>query len=128
MKAMGGRRSMRITRADMTARILGMLIALCVLAGSFRGVRYGAAWWFCDHPAGIRDTLEIYARQGQLKSFFGMLTDSRSFLSYVRHDYFRRIACDLVADWVDRGEYMGNAPALLDAICCGNARAFCTRD
>ena len=101
---------------------------LCVLAGSFRGVRYGAAWWFCDHPAGIRDTLEIYARQGQLKSFFGMLTDSRSFLSYVRHDYFRRIACDLVADWVDRGEYMGNAPALLEAICCGNARAFCTRN
>ncbi len=100
---------------------------LCVVAGSFRGVRCGAAWWFCDHLSGIRDTLEIYARQGQLKSFFGMLTDSRSFLSYVRHDYFRRIACDLVAGWVDRGEYYGDAKALLEAISCGNARTFCTR-
>ena len=100
---------------------------LCVVAGSFRGVRCGAAWWFCDHPAGIRETLEIYARQGQLASFFGMLTDSRSFLSYVRHDYFRRIACDLVADWVNKGEYFGDAAALLKAVSCGNARDFCSR-
>ena len=99
---------------------------LAALAGSFYGVRTGAAWWFNDHTAGIRNTLEIVARQGSLSSFFGMLTDSRSFLSYVRHDYFRRIACDLVAEWVEKGEYSGNAKRLLERISSLNAGNYCT--
>ena len=99
---------------------------LAALAGSFYGVRTGAAWWFNDHTAGIRNTLEIVARQGSLSSFFGMLTDSRSFLSYVRHDYFRRIACDLVAEWVNKGEYFGDAKRLLERISSQNAGNYCT--
>jgi glucuronate isomerase len=99
---------------------------LAIAAGCFRGVRLGAAWWFCDHLAGIRETLEIYARQAQLSSFFGMLTDSRSFLSYVRHDYFRRIAADLIAEWVDKGEYSGNASSVMEKISCRNAMDYCT--
>ena len=105
----------------------GSAETLAISAGCFRGVRLGAAWWFCDQLAGIRDTLEIYARQGQLSSFFGMLTDSRSFLSYVRHDYFRRIAADLLAGWVDNGEFSGDAAAILGKISCYNAMEYCTQ-
>ena len=104
----------------------GSAESLAIAAGCFRGVRLGAAWWFCDHLAGIRETLEIYARQAQLSSFFGMLTDSRSFLSYVRHDYFRRIAADLIAEWVDKGEYSGNASSVMEKISCRNAMDYCT--
>jgi len=79
------------------------------IAGAFRGVRCGAAWWFCDHKRGIREQLEIFAENATLGAFPGMLTDSRSFLSYVRHEYFRRILCDLVGEWVEKGEYEMNS-------------------
>ncbi|MBO4327213.1 MAG: glucuronate isomerase [Clostridia bacterium] len=104
----------------------GSIEPLAAAAGCFRGVRLGAAWWFNDHEAGIRETLEIAARQGSLSSFFGMLTDSRSFLSYVRHDYFRRIASDLVASWIDKGEFMGSGEDVLGKISCFNAMNYCT--
>ena len=75
------------------------------IAGAFPHVHCGAAWWFCDHKRGIREELEIIAENGVLGTFYGMLTDSRSFLSYARHDYFRRILCSLVGEWVERGEF-----------------------
>ena len=93
------------------------------VAASFPGVRCGAAWWFCDHKRGIRRQLEVYAESAMLGTFPGMLTDSRSFLSYVRHDYFRRLLCDLVGAWVDDGEYDRAAAApLVRRLCYDNAK------
>lgn len=76
---------------------------LAVLQGSFSQdgiaskVQLGPAWWWCDHPIGIRNTLECIASFGVLSRFIGMTTDSRSILSFVRHDYFRRLLCA----WLD---------------------------
>ncbi len=75
------------------------------VAGAFPNVRCGAAWWFCDHKRGIREEMEIIAENSALGSFLGMLTDSRSFLSYARHDYFRRIAADILGRVGKRREY-----------------------
>lgn len=75
------------------------------IAGSFPGVQCGAAWWFCDHKRGICDAIETIAENSCLGSFLGMLTDSRSFLSYARHDYFRRILSSIVGSWVEKGEF-----------------------
>lgn len=75
------------------------------IAGAFPNVRCGAAWWFCDHKRGIREQTEIIAEYSSLGSFLGMLTDSRSFLSYARHDYFRRLLADLLGEWAENGEY-----------------------
>ncbi|HEX2925654.1 MAG TPA: glucuronate isomerase [Ruminiclostridium sp.] len=68
-------------------------------------VQFGAAWWFNDHKEGITSHLKAIADQGMLAYFVGMFTDSRSFLSYVRHDYFRRILCSFVGELVDKGEF-----------------------
>lgn len=95
------------------------------VAGAFPGVRLGAAWWFCDHKRGIIEQLETIAENGSVGEFLGMLTDSRSFLSYARHDYFRRILCTLIGDWVEKGEYNADsAVKLAERICCGNIRAL----
>ncbi len=75
------------------------------IAGAFPGVRCGAAWWFCDHKRGIEQQLRVIAENGCLGAFYGMLTDSRSFLSYARHDYFRRILCNQIGEWVEAGEF-----------------------
>ena len=73
--------------------------------GSVAGkMQYGAAWWFLDQQDGIRQQLDALSRLGLLSRFVGMLTDSRSFLSYPRHEYFRRILCDLLGQEVERGE------------------------
>lgn len=96
---------------------------LASIAGSFPGVRLGAAWWFCDHRRGIREQLEVIAEQSPIGTFPGMLTDSRSFLSYARHDYFRRILCDLLGRWVEEGECeMENALRLAKRLCYENAK------
>ena len=98
-----------------------MTDSLISLAGSFRGVTFGAAWWFCDHKRGIEKVINTIADVGYLGAFTGMLTDSRSFLSYARHEYFRRILCSVVAKWVDDGEYPEeSAKVLLARICSGN--------
>jgi len=99
------------------------------ISGAFPGVRLGAAWWFCDHKRGIRDQLETIAENGSLGEFLGMLTDSRSFLSYARHDYFRRILCSLIGEWVEKGEYNADSAfKLAERICCGNARGIIRRE
>lgn len=84
----------------------------------------GAAWWFCDHKRGIEDQLNMVAETGHIGTFLGMLTDSRSFLSYARHEYFRRILCDVVGKWVDQGEFAGgkHAEMLIQNICYQNIR------
>ncbi len=75
------------------------------IAGAFPNVRCGASWWFCDHKRGIENEIRIIAENASLGNFYGMLTDSRSFLSYVRHDYFRQILCNVIGQWVEAGEY-----------------------
>ncbi|MBN2651036.1 MAG: glucuronate isomerase [Spirochaetales bacterium] len=81
------------------------------LAQSFQGggikgkMQYGPAWWFLDNFSGISDHLEIIASQSSLFTFAGMVTDSRSLLSYSRHDYFRRILCNFIAKKVDAGVF-----------------------
>jgi glucuronate isomerase len=68
-------------------------------------IQQGSAWWFNDHKPGMIEQMTSLASLGLLGNFIGMLTDSRSFLSYTRHEYFRRIMCNLIGGWVDNGEY-----------------------
>jgi len=99
------------------------LAAVSTIAGSFRNVICGAAWWYNDQKRGIREQMEIIAETGYIGSFLGMLTDSRSFMSYPRHDYFRRILCSMLGEWVEGGEYEHSAAfKLAEAISCGNIR------
>lgn len=79
-------------------------------------VQLGAAWWFNDHKEGIYSHLSSIANQGMLAYFVGMLTDSRSFLSYVRHDYFRRILCSFIGQLVDNGEFENDESLLKEII------------
>ncbi|MCO6540767.1 MAG: glucuronate isomerase [Lactobacillus sp.] len=67
-------------------------------------LQLGCAWWFNDTREGMREQLRIMAQQSLLANFVGMLTDSRSFLSYSRHEYFRRVLCELIGEWVERGQ------------------------
>ena len=97
-------------------------------AGKTRGrLQLGAAWWFLDHADGIREQLRLTALTGSLGFFNGMLTDSRSFVSYARHDYFRRVLCSVVGAWVENGLYP-NDPALLgrliENICYRNPKNY----
>ena len=91
---------------------LGTLIG-CFQSDEVPGkIQHGSAWWFNDTKSGMEDQMRSLANLGLLGNFVGMLTDSRSFLSYARHDYFRRIFCNLVGNWVENGEYPDNDAAL----------------
>ena len=68
-------------------------------------IQQGSAWWFNDNRQGMVEQMTGLANQGLLGNFIGMLTDSRSFVSYPRHEYFRRIMCNLIGGWVENGEY-----------------------
>lgn len=68
-------------------------------------IQHGSAWWFNDNKIGMEAQIKSLASLGNLSGFVGMLTDSRSFLSYTRHEYFRRILCDIIGGWVDNGEF-----------------------
>ena len=90
-------------------------------------VQHGSAWWFNDHKRGMIDQLTNLAAGGYLAGFVGMLTDSRSFLSYARHEYFRRILCDLIGKWVENGEFPNDDAALrsiVEGICFHNAKKY----
>ncbi len=81
------------------------------MIGAFQGpgvpgkLQHGSAWWFNDNKTGMQDHLVSLANLSLLGNFIGMLTDSRSFLSYPRHEYFRRILCNLIGSWVENGQY-----------------------
>ena len=93
------------------------------IAGAFRGVSLGAAWWFNDHESGIRKQLQVMAETGALGRFYGMLTDSRSFLSYARHDYFRMILSSVLGEWFERGALSyENAERIAKKVAYLNAR------
>jgi len=106
---------------------------LGTLANSFQGseipgkIQHGSAWWFNDNKTGMIDQMVSLANLGLLGNFVGMLTDSRSFLSYARHDYFRRILCNLIGNWVENGEYPANEAALkriVEGISFYNAKRY----
>lgn len=75
-------------------------------------IQQGSAWWFNDNKQGMVDQLTSLANLSLLGNFIGMLTDSRSFLSYTRHEYFRRILCNLIGGWVENGEYPNDEKTL----------------
>ena len=90
-------------------------------------LQHGSAWWFNDHKQGMLDQLKCHANLGMLGNFIGMLTDSRSFLSYTRHEYFRRILCSLIGEWVECGEYPNDEKVLeglVRDICYNNAKHY----
>ena len=90
-------------------------------------IQFGSGWWFVDQKEGMLQQMTDLANLGLLSTFIGMLTDSRSFLSYTRHEYFRRVLCQLVGGWVEKGE----APAdykllgsIIQDICYNNANHY----
>ena len=90
-------------------------------------IQHGSAWWFNDNKQGMREQMISLANLGVLGNFIGMLTDSRSFLSYTRHEYFRRILCGLIGEWVESGEYPDDEEALSEivkGICYDNAKRY----
>ena len=84
---------------------IGTIIGCFQDASNIGKIQQGSAWWFNDHKTGMIDQMTSLANLGLLGNFIGMLTDSRSFLSYTRHEYFRRILCELIGGWVENGEY-----------------------
>ncbi len=84
---------------------IGTIIGCFQDASNIGKIQQGSAWWFNDHKTGMIDQMTSLANLGLLSNFVGMLTDSRSFLSYTRHEYFRRILCELLGNWVENGEY-----------------------
>lgn len=85
--------------------VIDTIIACFQNAEAYGYVQHGAAWWFNDHKDGIRTHIRSLAANGLLANWVGMLTDSRSFVSYTRHDYFRRILCDYLGTLVENGEF-----------------------
>ena len=84
--------------------------ALAALIGVFQGgatpgrIQFGAAWWFNDQKTGVERQLESLANVGLLSQFVGMVTDSRSFLSFSRHEYFRRVLCNFLGERIKTGD------------------------
>lgn len=90
-------------------------------------IQFGSGWWFNDHRDGMEEQLQALANLGVLGKFVGMLTDSRSFVSYPRHEYFRRIFCNLIGKWVENGEYPNDREALgtiVRGVCHDNAEVY----
>ena len=110
---------------------------LAAVAGCFQDdsaagkIQFGSAWWFNDHYEGMKLQMKTLASIGVLSRFVGMLTDSRSFLSYPRHEYFRRILCEVVGEWIDKGmalaDYENIGPMIQD-ICFNNVWAYLNMD
>lgn len=105
------------------------------MLGCFQGsevpgkVQFGSGWWFNDQKDGMNRQMIALANLGLLSRFVGMVTDSRSFLSYTRHEYFRRILCNLVGEWVENGEAPNDLPLLgkmAQDICYNNAKNYFT--
>ncbi|MDD2362230.1 MAG: glucuronate isomerase [Oscillospiraceae bacterium] len=90
-------------------------------------IQFGSGWWFNDQKDGMLAQMKALANLGVLSTFVGMLTDSRSFVSYPRHEYFRRILCNLIGGWVELGEYPDDHVVLekiIKGICYYNAKEY----
>ncbi len=90
-------------------------------------IQFGSGWWFNDNRDGMEEQMKALANLGLLSRFVGMLTDSRSFVSYTRHEYFRRIFCNLIGKWVEEGEYPYDEETLceiVEGVCYKNAKEY----
>ena len=96
--------------------------------GSIPGkIQFGSAWWFLDQKDGMERQLNALSSQGLLSRFVGMLTDSRSFLSFPRHEYFRRILCNLLGNDIEKGLLPNDLPLvgkMVEDICYNNAKHY----
>jgi len=107
--------------------ILGTIIGCFQGSGIPGKMQFGSGWWFNDQKDGMIKQLTALANLGLLSRFVGMLTDSRSFLSYTRHEYFRRILCNLIGEWVEAGEFPNDIVLLgsiVQNICFNNANNY----
>ena len=107
--------------------VLGTMIGNFQSAPTPAKIQFGSGWWFNDQRDGMENQMKSLANLGMLSHFVGMLTDSRSFVSYTRHEYFRRIVCNLIGSWVEDGEYPCDMEALkriVVGICYGNAKRY----
>ncbi len=107
--------------------VLGTMLGNFQKAPTPGKIQFGSGWWFNDHRDGMEAQMQALANLGALGRFVGMLTDSRSFVSYTRHEYFRRILCNLIGGWVDNGEYPNDEKALktiIEGISYYNARSY----
>ena len=107
--------------------VLGTIMG-CFQDGSIPGkIQCGSAWWFNDHIEGMRAQMVSLGNLGLLSRFVGMLTDSRSFLSFPRHEYFRRILCALIGEWMENGEIPADFDTfgkMVQDICFNNAKNY----
>lgn len=105
---------------------------LATMIGSFQGgvpgkIQFGSGWWFNDQKDGMIRQMMALSNMGLLSRFVGMVTDSRSFISYTRHEYFRRILCNLLGEWVENGEAPNDMDLLknmVQNICYNNANSY----
>ena len=106
---------------------------LGTMLGNFQGggipgkIQFGSGWWFNDQRDGMESQMRALANLGMISRFVGMLTDSRSFVSYTRHEYFRRILCNLLGKWVEEGEYprdMETLKKIAEGVCYYNAKNY----
>ena len=106
---------------------------LGTMLGNFQGggipgkIQFGSGWWFNDQRDGMESQMRALANLGMISRFVGMLTDSRSFVSYTRHEYFRRILCNLLGKWVEDGEYprdMEMLKKIAEGVCYYNAKNY----
>jgi len=107
--------------------IIGTMLGNFQQGGIKGKIQMGSGWWFMDQKDGMEDQLHYLANLGLLGNFVGMLTDSRSFISYPRHEYFRRILCNVIGNWVENGEYpadMETLKGLVRDICYNNAKEY----
>jgi glucuronate isomerase len=101
--------------------------AFATMAGNFRDVQFGGAWWFMDQKEGMEWQLNALSNAGLLSRFVGMLTDSRSFMSYPRHEYFRRVLCNLIGKDMENGEIPNDddlVGPMIRNLCYTNARDY----
>ena len=106
--------------------VIGSIVG-CFQGGIPGKIQFGSGWWFCDQKDGMTRQMTALGNLGLLGRFIGMLTDSRSVLSYTRHEYFRRIACNLIGGWVENGEYpadWGMLERLIRGISYQNAKDY----
>ncbi len=107
--------------------VLGTMLGNFQKAPTPGKIQFGSGWWFNDQRDGMVAQMKALSNLGLLSRFVGMLTDSRSFVSYPRHEYFRRILCNLIGEWVENGEYPDDPEMLktiIQGICYNNAKQY----
>ena len=96
--------------------VLGTMLGNFQSSEAASKIQFGTAWWFNDNIDGMREQIKALGNLGVLSKFIGMVTDSRSFLSYPRHEYFRRIVCEFIGNLVENGEYPDDFEFLCNAV------------